>query len=130
MERTQLSDFIELLVPSRNRNGRALTSVQQREWRERLARFLLESLKVTGFQESKRMGVWKQEQKNLLEYDPSTERLSLVREKVHVMRASCTRAQVTAFRREGEALLVEMGKVLDQEAVAYETREGLTILSL
>lgn len=130
MERTQLSDFIELLVPSRDRNGRALTSVQQREWRERLARFLLESLKVTGFQESKRMGVWKQEQKNLLEYDPSTERLSLVREKVHVMRASCTRAQVTAFRREGEALLVEMGKVLDQEAVAYETREGLTILSL
>lgn len=130
MGRTQLPDFIELLVPSRDRNGKALTSVKQREWRERLARFLLESLEVTGFQESKRMGVWKQEQKNLLEYDPSTERLFLVHEKVHVMRASCTRAQVTAFRREGEALLVEMGKALNQEAVAYETREGLTILSL
>lgn len=130
MERTRLPDFIELLVPSRDRNGRALTSVKQREWRKRLASFLLESLKVTGFQESKRMGVWKQEQKNLLEYDPSTQRLSLVHEKVHVMRASCTRAQVTAFRREGEALLVEMGKALDQEAVAYETREGLIILSL
>jgi len=52
----------------------------------------------------------------------------VVREKVHVMRASCTRAQVDAFRAEGEVLLAEMGKALNQEAVAYETREGLTIL--
>jgi hypothetical protein len=27
-------------------------------------------------------------------------------------------------------LLAEMGRALDQEAVAYETRDGLTILTL
>ena len=35
-----------------------------------------------------------------------------------------------AFRKEGETLLAEMGKALNQESVAYETREGLTILTL
>ena len=74
--------------------------------------------------------MWKQELKDLREYDPTTDRLYLVREKVHVMRASCTRAQVDAFRKGGEALLAEMGRALNQDAVAYETREGLTILSL
>jgi len=37
---------------------------------------------------------------------------------------------VDAFRKGGEALLVQMGRALNQEAVAYETREGLTILTL
>jgi hypothetical protein len=37
---------------------------------------------------------------------------------------------VEGFRKQGEAFLVEMGKALNQEAVAYETREGLTILIL
>ena len=106
------------------------SAARQREWKERLARYLLETLKVTGFQESKREGVWKQERKDLREYDPKTDRLYLVREKVHVMRTSCTRAQVNAFRKRGEALLAEMGKALNQEAVAYETRDGLTILTL
>jgi len=130
MERVRLPEFIEVLVPSRDRNRRALSAAKQREWKERLARYLLETLKVTGFQESKREGVWKQQRRELREYDPKTDRLYLVREKVHVMRASCTPAQVNAFRKEGEALLVQMGRVLNQEAVAYETREGLTILNL
>lgn len=95
-----------------------------------MARYLLETLKVTGFQESKREGVWKQEHKDLREYDPKTDRLYLVRERVHVMRTSCTRAQADAFRKGGETLLAEMGRALNQEAVAYETREGLTILTL
>jgi hypothetical protein len=46
------------------------------------------------------------------------------------MRASCTLAQLDAFRKGGEALLVQMGRALNQEAVVYETREGLTILTL
>jgi len=33
------------------------------------------------------------------------------------------------FRKGGEGLLVRMGRALNQEAVAYETREGLTILT-
>ena len=53
-----------------------------------------------------------------------------MREKVHVLRTNCTRTQVDAFRKGGETLLAEMGRALKQEAVAYETREGLTILSL
>jgi len=125
-----LPEFIEVLVPTRDRNGRALSAAKQREWKERLARYLLETLKVTGFQESKREGVWKQEQKDRREYDPQTDRLYLVREKVHVMRTSCTRAQVSTFRKGGEALLGQMGRALNQEAVAYETRGGLTILTL
>ena len=130
MERMHLPEFIEILVPTRDRSGRALRPAKQQEWKERLARYLLETLRVTGFQESKREGVWKREQKDLREYDPKTDRLCLVREKVHVMRTSCTRRQVNAFRKEGEALLGEMGRALNQEAVAYETRDGLTILTL
>ncbi len=130
MQRLRLPEFIEILVPTRDRKGRAVSVSKQREWMDHLAGYLLETLKVTGFQESQREGVWKQEQTDLREYDPKTDRLSLVRERVHVMRTACTRAQVNAFRKEGEALLVAMGKALNQEAVAYETREGLTILSL
>ena len=125
-----LPEFIEILVPPRDRNGREVSVAKQREWKGRLAHYLLVTLKVTGFQESKREGVWKQEQRDLRTYDPKTDRLYLVREKVHVMRSSCTRAQVNAFRKAGEAVLAEMGRALNQEAVAYETRHGLTILTL
>src|SRR5438445_3934037 len=127
LKRLHLPEFIEVLVPTRDRNGRALSAAKQREWKERLARYLLETLKVTGFQEWKGEGVCKQEQKDLREYDPKADRLYLVREKVYVMRTSCTRAQVNAFRKEGEALLGRMARALNQEAVAHETREGLTI---
>ena len=113
-----------------HRNRRALSAAKQREWKERLAHYLLETLKVTGLQESKRECVWSQERKDVREYDPETDRLYLVREKVHVMRASCTPAQLDAFRKGGEALLVQMGRALNQEAVAYETRAGITILTL
>ena len=65
MTRLRLPEFIEVLVPTRDRNRRPLSAQEQRQWRERLARYLLETLKVTGFQESKREGVWKQEQKDL-----------------------------------------------------------------
>lgn len=130
MKRVRLPEFIEVLVPIRHRNRRALSPAKQREWKERLARYLLETLKVTGFQESRREGVWSQQRKDLREYDPKTDRLYLVSESVHVMRASCTLAQVDVFRKGGEALLVQMGRALNQEAVAYETREGLTILTL
>jgi len=130
MKRVRLPEFIEVPVPTRDRSGKALSAAKQREWKERLARYLLETLKVTGFQESKREGVWSQQRRDLREYAPETDRLYLVRERVHVMRASCTLAQVDAFRKGGEALLVQMGRALNQEAVAYETREGLTILTL
>ncbi len=130
MERIYLPEFIEIVVPTRDRNGKALSAAKQREWKERLVRFLLVTLKVTGLQESSREGVWKQQQKDLREYDPKADRLYLIRETVHIMRTSCSRAQVEAFRKRGEPLLLRMGKALNQEAVAYETREGLTILTL
>jgi hypothetical protein len=128
VKRIHLPDFIELLVPTRDKSGKALAAAKQRHWKDRLARFLLEDLNVTGFQESRREGVWTQQRKEVREYDPEADRLLLVRETVHVMRTSCTRSQVAAFRRRGEALLVEMGRALGQEAVAYETRSGLVIL--
>lgn len=128
-KRTHLPEFIEILLPTRDRHGKPLPLTKQREWKERLASFLLGRLKVTGFQESNREGVWKQEQRNVRKYNPRTDRLYLVRETIHVMRTSCTPNQLKAFRKEGEVLLLEMSKALDQEAVAYETREGLTILT-
>lgn len=130
MERLHLPEFIEIFVPTRDRAGKALSAAKQRQWKDRLARYLLDDLKVTGFQESKRKGVWRQEQRVVREYDPKTDRLSVVRERVHVLRTSCTKAQLEAFKRRGEALLLEMGKALDQEAMAYETRDGLAILFL
>jgi hypothetical protein len=47
-----------------------------------------------------------------------------------VVRFNCTRQQLKAFYKQGEALLIEMGAAMNQEAVAYETREGLTILTV
>jgi hypothetical protein len=129
MKRVRLPEFIEILVPTRDRNGRRLSAVRQREWKERLAHFLLGNIKVTGFQESRREGVWSQGRQDLREYDPDSDRLILMREKVNVIRASCTTHQLDTFRKVGETLLVQMGKALNQEAVAYETREGLTILT-
>ncbi len=129
MRRVRLPEFIEVLVPTRDRNGRRLSAARQREWKERLAYFLLKSVKVTGFQESQREGVWSQGQQDLREYDPERDRLFLVREKVHVIRAGCTVFQLETFRKRGEELLVQMGRALNQEAVAYETREGLIILT-
>ena len=76
MKRLQLPEFIEVLVPTGDRTGKALSAATLRKWKGRLARYL------------------------------------------------------EAFRKEGERLLVEMGSALDQEAVAYETRDGLTILIL
>jgi Tfp pilus assembly protein PilP len=49
MKRVRLPEFIEVLVPTRDRSQRALSPAKQREWKERLARYLLETLKVTGF---------------------------------------------------------------------------------
>ena len=49
MERILLPEFIEIFVPTRDRKGRALGGVKQREWKERLSRYLLETLNVTGF---------------------------------------------------------------------------------
>jgi hypothetical protein len=40
------------------------------------------------------------------------------------MRAFPVPPQVAAFRRRGEALLLEMGRALGQETVAYETVSG------
>ena len=100
MKRLRLAEFIEVLVPTRDRHRRAQ---------------LAKAARVERAPGSLPAG------------DPEGH---VVREKVHVMRTSCTRAQVDAFRKEGEALLAEMGRALNQEAVAYETREGLTILSL
>ena len=130
MKRIRLPEFIELFLPGRDRDGRALSAAEQSEWKKRLAGYLLESLGVSGLQESKREGVWRQERRNLREYDPKSDRLYLVKESILVMRTSCTRAQINRFRKEGEPLLVQMGRALNQEAVAYETREGLTILTL
>lgn len=128
MQRVRLPEFIELYMPTRDRAGQALSAMKLREWKQRLRDYLLDDLRVTGFHESKREGVWRLKPQEIREYDPKTDRLSVVREQVLVLRTSCTRSQREAFEREGEALLVEMGKALSQEAVAYETRHGLVIL--
>jgi hypothetical protein len=130
MKRLHLPAFIEVFMPTRDRAGKALSATKLRHWKDRLTRYLLEDLKVTGFQESKREGVWKKTQRDIREYDPGSDRVVVVREQVQVLRTSCTNAQLEAFKRRGEAVLVEMGKALDQEAVAYETQDGLVILFL
>jgi len=70
MKRVRLPEFIEVLVPTRDRTGKRLSAAKQREWKERLAYFLLQNINVTGFQESRREGVWSQGRQNLREYDP------------------------------------------------------------
>lgn len=51
-------------------------------------------------------------------------------ERSWILRVYCTRAQLRDFRERGEAFLMEMGTALNQPAVAYATRSGLSVLYL
>jgi hypothetical protein len=87
-------------------------------------RFLLNDLVLTGLEKDETTGIWR------AEYDPRTEKVRIVEEKVLVVRGFCTAQQLARFRERGAELLIEMGKALNQEAVAFETREGLWIIPI
>lgn len=124
IRRQRLSEYIEVRVPTRDRAGRPVPAAKQREWMQRLRDFLLNDLGTTGSEDWKVQSTW------VGEYDPVTSKFRQQRERSLILKAYCTPAQLKAFWQRGEALLIEMGQALNQEAVAYATRDGLEILYL
>ncbi|MBI3989764.1 MAG: hypothetical protein HY347_09125 [candidate division NC10 bacterium] len=122
--RQRFSEYIEVRVPTRDRKGRPVPASKQREWRHRLKDFLLNDLGTTGSEDWEVQATW------VGAYDPGTGTFRQQQERSLILKAYCTPAQRRAFRHRGEALLIEMGRALHQEAVAYATRDGLEILYL
>lgn len=122
--RQRLREFIEVRIPTRDRKDRPVPAAKQREWMHRLKDFLLNDLGTTGSEEWEMRATW------VGAYDPVTGTFRQQQERSLLLKAYCTPAQLRAFRHRGEALLLEMGLALHQEAVAYATRDGLEILYL
>lgn len=122
--RQRLGEYIEVRVPTRDRDGRPVPPAKLREWKERIRVFLLNDLGTTGAEEWEVRSIWQGV------YDPATDRQRIWGERSLILKAYCTTAQLRQFRQRGEALLHEMGRALNQEAVAYAAREGLEILYL
>lgn len=123
-KRQVLPEFIAIRIPTRDRQGTLLPTQVCTDWRERIKQFLLRELDIVGLEEDRTEGLWRGE------YDPQTDRFQVVTEECLVVRSFCTAEQRAAFESRGEELLLEMCSALDQEAVAYETREGLIILQV
>jgi hypothetical protein len=117
-----LPEFIAVRIPTRDRDGNLLPAALRDEWIHQIKRCLLHDLDIVGLEEDQVVGLWRGE------YDPETDEFGTVSEECLIVRAYCTEAQLRKFSVQGEELLLHMVKALQQEAVAYETREGLIIL--
>lgn len=120
--RQVLPEFIAVRIPTRDRNGRLLTSARREQWVEKLKDFLLRELDINGLEQDRLEGLWRGE------YDPHTDDFNVVCEECLIIRCHCTTEQLESFTSRGEALLTQMGRDLKQDAMAYETREGLIII--
>ncbi|MBM3461449.1 MAG: hypothetical protein FJX76_05060 [Armatimonadetes bacterium] len=120
--REVLPEFIAIRVPTRDRRGRILPDRRRQQWIQRLKRFLLNDLGIIGMEKDQVEGLWRGE------YDLAADSFQVVTEGCLIIRCYCSMEQLKTFTERGEELLVEMGMALDQDAMAYETREGLIIL--
>jgi len=90
----------------------------------RLKQFLLRELDIGGLEEDRVEGLWRGE------YDPQADEFQAVCEECLIVRCYCSADQLAGFTGKGEELLIRMGRELNQDAMAYETREGLIILHI
>jgi len=119
-----LREFVAIRIPTRDRDGKRLPATKRNFWIAQLKHFLLNDLKLTGLEKDEVKGIWRGD------YDPETGQMRIVEEKVLIVKGFCTPEQLAQFGTEGRDLLVKMGKALRQQAVAFETREGLWIIPL
>lgn len=123
-----LPEFIEIKIPSKDRQGRPI-SQKKREGRiRRWGAYLLgpKGMQGAGYEALSKRGTWRRGPK--ASFDPKTGELLCTVEVIEGIRMYCSRRQLGLFRRSGRAFLIQMGQELNQEAVAYETRMGLHVI--
>ena len=129
-EEVILPEFIEIKVPSKDRHGRLISQEKRDEWIRRWRAYLLspEGMQGEGYEALSRQGTWRRRPKG--SFDPKTGELLCTVEDIEGIRMCCSKRQLRLFRERGRALLIQMGRELKQEAVAYETRKGLHVIRL
>lgn len=123
-----LSEFVEIKVPSKDRQGRPISRARREAWIRRWGAYLLspEGMQGEGYEALSKRGTWRRGPK--ASFDPKTGELLCTVEVIEGIRMYCSRRQLGLFRRSGRALLIRMGRELNQEAVAYETKRGLHVI--
>lgn len=123
-----LPEFIEIKVPSKDRQGRPISRKRREEWIRRWGAYLLspEGMQGEGYEALSKQGTWRRGPK--ASFDPKTGELQYTVEVIEGLRMYCSKRQLRLFGRTGRALLIQTGQELNQEAVAYETRRGLHII--
>lgn len=129
-EEVILPEFIEIKVPSKDRQGRPLSQEKRDEWIRRWRAYLLspQGMQGEGYEALSRQGTWRRGPKG--SFDPKTGELRCTVEDIEGIRMYCSKRQLRLFGKSGRALLIQMGRDLKQEAVAYETRRGLHVIRL
>lgn len=129
-EEVILPEFIEIKVPSKDRQGRPVSQEKRVEWIRRWRAYLLspEGMQGEGYEALSRQGTWRRGPKG--SFDPKTGELQCTVEDIEGIRMYCSKRQLRLFGKSGRALLIQMGRELKQEAVSYETRRGLHVIRL
>lgn len=123
-----LPEFIEIKIPSKDRQGRPISQKKREGWIRRWGDYLLgpKGMQGEGYEALSKRGTWRRGPK--ASFDPKTGELLCTVELIEGIRMYCSRRQLGLFRRSGRAFLIQMGRELNQEAVAYETRRGLHVI--
>lgn len=123
-----LPEWIEIRIPSKNRHGRKISRRTRKRWLGLWRSFLLNpnQMRGKGYEALAKRGGWR----GKAIFDPRTGEWQYTvetpaEEDVEVILMYCTKQQLSHFKLKGRALLIQMGRELNQDAVAYADKRGL-----
>lgn len=123
---TSLPEWIEIKIPSKDRRGKLIPVKTRREWLRRWENFFLnpEGMRGEGYETLRKQGTWR----GRAIFDPKTgEWRHTTKEGIEGITMYCTGPALSHFRVHGRRLLTQMGRELNQDAVAYADKRGLHI---
>lgn len=125
-----LPELIEIKVPSRDRQGKRILQETREQWIRLWQAYLLSpaGMNGEGYEVFSKSGTWRKGPK--ASFDPSPGELQCIDEDIEGIKMYCSKRQLRLFRKTGIQLLIRMGRELNQEAVAYETRRGLHVIRM
>lgn len=125
-----LPEPIEIKIPSKDRDGKPIPDEKRDEWIRLWRAYLLspDGMNGEGYEALSRTGTWRKGPKG--SFDPKTGELQCTDEHIAGIKIYCSARQLRVFMNTGKKLLVRMGRELNQEAVAFETRKGLHVIRL
>lgn len=130
LEWKTLPEWISIKIPSKDRDGRPIAKKVRERWLATFRNFLLnpEGMRGTGYETVAKRGTWRKGPKGI--FDPQTGELVCIEERVEEIKMYCSKRQLRLFVRRGRGLMVQMGRELKQDAVAYADTRGLHIRTL